>query len=590
MTSVEADGALEHAAAANVSSTQSSGAFSKTNRLSTIISCVGLACFVIAITVRNSRFYPAVLADEYLYSRFTRKIPFGDALLPNYLYFALYRSTDLCGTNYLNCARGINAVLFAVMVVGIFLVARKICSHRASLLLAAVALVSPLNTYTAYFMPEVMYFAAFWLLSWYLLRLDATSSARQWVFAGVLLGLAALVKPHALFLLPAVGLYAAWVGRDGLKQAIRNGMSSLLLVSVGTFVVKLGLGMVLAGRAGFTVFGTFYNNTASGVADGSESGFDLVKSQAGRAANVGLGHVQAVSVLIGLPLVVALCVLWGNKGRVSKTVVEDDFRTKCAALGVATLSSLLGVTVLYTAATGGNGFDSLGRLHLRYYSFVFPLLTIVAASVFEEQLAVAKTKGASAFRPSGVFRAVVTVPVIVCVVWVGFTRMHSYQLGVIDSPELRSVLRKSTLVPIVALVTVCALCLFLAKAEDGLRAYFLFAFPVVLLISVLMANKEVEGYKHLNRFHRAGLITKDRLTAKELDDLTLVGPFDLSIFRALMAIDDREVDFELGPLTKTLDLSTLKTKRRHILLFGTYKVTGPVNVLQAGDGYRLIVR
>ena len=76
------------------------------------------------------------------------------------------------GLSSLECARVLNALFFVATAAPLNLCG---CQEawRASLwpskLVALLSLVSPINTYTAYFMPESMYFFVFWILTWFAL-------------------------------------------------------------------------------------------------------------------------------------------------------------------------------------------------------------------------------------------------------------------------------------------------------------------------------------------------------------------------------------------------------------------------------------
>lgn len=138
---------------------------------------------------RNCGLYPVVFADEYYYSKFSRLLPLRYSPLPDYLYLLIYRLTNICGDGFLNCARILNALFFIAAMPFIYLTTRRVSTKRIASLVALLAVLGPINSYTAYYMPEALYFFAFWLLTWFILRLDNTSDLRSWCFAGILLGL-----------------------------------------------------------------------------------------------------------------------------------------------------------------------------------------------------------------------------------------------------------------------------------------------------------------------------------------------------------------------------------------------------------------
>src|SRR5690606_40512693 len=98
--------------------------------------------------------YPVVIVDEYTYSKGSRHMYFCDSFIPEYLFLSVYRATDLCGDAFLSCARLFNVFFYVSSLPFIYMIARRVTGERTSLLLCALVLLSPVSSYTAYFMPE----------------------------------------------------------------------------------------------------------------------------------------------------------------------------------------------------------------------------------------------------------------------------------------------------------------------------------------------------------------------------------------------------------------------------------------------------
>jgi phosphoglycerol transferase len=179
--------------------------------------CLALLILMLYMVVRDTGLYPTIMGDEWTYSSFARLTPYRDTLIPSYLYYSLYGLTKQCGTGFLACSQLINAVLFVSAAPFIYLVARRVASGPVAAVVGLVAVAGPANSYTGYFMPEAMYFCAFWAFSALVFWFLDQRSTRRLVWTGVALGLLAMVKVHALFLVPAYCtflFYAAWAGRD----------------------------------------------------------------------------------------------------------------------------------------------------------------------------------------------------------------------------------------------------------------------------------------------------------------------------------------------------------------------------------------
>jgi phosphoglycerol transferase len=112
----------------------------------------GMVVFV-GLLLRNSGLYPSVM-DEYPYSTMSRLMPLANASVPDYLYFVVYNFTNQCGDGFLSCARIMNVAAFVGAAPFIYLTARRVCTRGVATLVVILALVGPINTYTAYFMPE----------------------------------------------------------------------------------------------------------------------------------------------------------------------------------------------------------------------------------------------------------------------------------------------------------------------------------------------------------------------------------------------------------------------------------------------------
>ena len=173
-------------------------------RLSAPAAIAGImALSLIFLILRSSGLYPSVMGDEYTYDTMSRLMPFSAAYIPNYLYLSIYRLTNLCGDGFFACSRIMNSIFFVAAAPFIYSVARRFCSVPVAVLIVALSMMGPVNSYTAYFMPEAMFFLSFWVCVAYYLSLDGHASVKSWLILGLLMGASSLIKPHTLFALPA---------------------------------------------------------------------------------------------------------------------------------------------------------------------------------------------------------------------------------------------------------------------------------------------------------------------------------------------------------------------------------------------------
>jgi hypothetical protein len=208
------------------------------------------------LVFRNGGLGPSVLGDEWSYSLYSRLLPFSQAQIPSFLYYLVYRSSNVCGVEFASCARVLNAGFFVLAAPFVFLVARRHMHPGLALLLTLATLLSPLSTYTAFFMPEAMYFFMFWMLAWLVLMVARRASTINGMLVGSLLGAMCLVKLHAVFLLAGYCFYLLSVmllTRGGMMmRATMRGMATAV---AAFFAVRLGGGYLLAGSKDLHLLG-----------------------------------------------------------------------------------------------------------------------------------------------------------------------------------------------------------------------------------------------------------------------------------------------------------------------------------------------
>jgi phosphoglycerol transferase len=174
------------------------------------------------------------------------------------------------------------------------------------------------------------------------------------------------VKPHALFLTPAVLLHVAFVCRAAGLRGILQACAAVLLAAAA---VKFGISYLAAGKNGLTLVGPAYGAMAA-----SSSG---VQGQLWLAAENLRGHVMAIVVLFALPIAVLGTLVAPRAGG---DVAQTSPRY-IAVFAFLVFGSLVAVTVLFTLSVAGTSpYESVARLHMRYYNFAFPLFLILVAA------------------------------------------------------------------------------------------------------------------------------------------------------------------------------------------------------------------
>ena len=281
-------------------------------------------------------------------------------------------ATNLCGTDFYVCTKSINSVSFALAILFTFLIASRYLTFGWSVFVASVTALSPIAIPVSYFMPEIMYFAA--MTGVVLVALWAADKGRWqlWSLVGVSLGLAALVKPHAIFMLPAFAIFALVVSFKVSSGRWLAGLKAAGTTILGFFVAKFGLGFLFAGTEGLKLFGGYSSpvdaltqvvqNQAPTV--GQEGGSQVTGLELFLGVTFGhlALHLAIVLLMAGLPLFLSLRVLFSV---LKKPEPVGPVSSLFILVGLITFS-IITVVALFEAYVTVGGDDHSDRLILRY--------------------------------------------------------------------------------------------------------------------------------------------------------------------------------------------------------------------------------
>jgi len=477
----------------------------------------------VGLLIRSSGLYPCILADETVHSKVCRLVPRWEAEIPAYLYAGIYRICNRAGDAYLSCARILNTLFFVGSLPFLFWTARRFCSRGVAATLAIVSLLGPVNTYTAYFMPEAMYFFGFWVLAWLVSALDGESGWVAWGVTGITLGLLSLVKPHALFSVHAMLLYAAAVSREGgagwLPRAIRN----IAALAAATFLTKMSIGYVCAGRAGLNPFGKLYGDIASQTASHSDRFVQLVKMA---SENV-VGHALALCLTCGLAFAATVAI--GTRVLLSKTTRQPQERF--ALFACLLLANLMAVTSLYTASV--NQPDQQIRLHTRYYEFVFPALFMIVASQLSPM----------SRPPRKAMRVACAVPIGAAIVYALATRMQPWLAVYHDDPEVRGCVRDDGVFWLLGGGFLSVLVLWVFAARAGAALFVFCLLQLANLLSTYQVVQDLEPLRTADAYDRAGLFARQYLANEDRSKLVVMGSSPPGLYRALFHVDNARARF-----------------------------------------------
>jgi len=536
---------------------------------------LALAAMTAYLAMRNHGLNPTVFADEWYYSKMARLLPLSEALVPSYLYLWLFGASDACGAGFLDCVRAANLVFYLAAVPFLYLIARRYIGPAWAAVVAVLSLGAPLNIYTAYFMPEATYYFGFCVLSWIMLaRADWSLLARA-VAGGLVLGTMSLVKVHALFLLPALCLFVLYAGWHAGGAWLVRGLAAAAAAVACTLAVKFGLGYMLAGDAGLSVFGPFYQGAVS------SGGISARLALLAPAFVNGRGHLMALAMLLGLPLAVILHGLCAGLGR------RDAGTGSTSPLHVYALlmlGSAAGVTVLYTASLAHPGSNEGMRLHLRYYDFVFPLVWIAGAVALQ---------GARERLPRLRWIIAGLVAVLLALAWF---KLPGYAIFTVDGPDVSMVTLGSPYgrLPLALLLALQLALLALwaiPRRSAGLSAghwFLLTALPLSMLAAQVQIWNWTQAHRPDGHGDRAAKAVLQHVPLAERGKIMIVGNEMTQVMRVQFHLDHPDtVGVEMRD-NAPLQEYQLPVDQKWLLVMDKRHIPGSARVVHQAEDFTLL--
>lgn len=523
---------------------------------------------------------PAVMQDEYIYSTQSRFTPFAEQQFPNYIYSWLYSSTSMFGDGFYQGAKGYNAIFFFITLVFIYLIAARIVGHGWAVAVTTVSAVSPIHAYVAYFMPESMYMAFMFATIWVTLNAVRDGHWQRWLIAGSMLGLTALVKPHAFFALPAFLLVAIVVTLKEENHSFKKVILKTAAFGASFFVVKFAIGFAFAGAKGLSIFGGYGGVDA--LVNQIASGADAVNQADGKSfAEVFFSvtalqipaHVSILLLIAGLPLLLSIRVLFSSLK--SKNPISE-LGSFVVLVGIISFSFALVVAVFEGYVSAG-GDDHSDRVILRYYEFIIPLLLILGLA-FEKYVA-SKTW-------SRVIQALVVIA--------GSTFVLAYfpssiETQFADSGLLVGIMQTPGALVIIYILELVGAALWVIRPQVSEKWLGRALLPLMILIMGMFSQTALMTQVGTQKafFDVAGQQSKPFLDGVSGEELVIIGPMRTQVFVAKFWIDKAKIEDRLIPEKQVIEMSEVPNAKYALLLAGT-GVAGEHQVITEGDGFALV--
>ena len=521
-----------------------------------------LACAAVYLARRNFGLHPVIFADEWFYSKMARLQPLAEAIVPSYLYLWLFSASSSCGAGFLDCVRAGNIAFYIGGAPFLYLTARRFTGRGWAGAIALLSTLAPLNLYTMFFMPEATYYFGFCVLSWVMLARPQSGILRTAAAGGAVLGAMSLVKVHALFLIPSLCLFMLYVSWHTGGRWLLRGLGAALLAGALTVIVKFALGFALAGEAGLSLLGPFYSASAGG---GADLGARMV------ATWISLrGHLIALAMLLALPLAVLL------HGLGSDALRERGAPTNPLLVYVLLmLGAGAGMTVVYAGTIAHVGHNEGLRLHMRYYSFVFPLLWVVAASAI----------GAGRDRLPWLRWCIAAL--LALLLGMAFVLLPGYVMNMVDGPDIAALKPGGDAGNVVLALQLIVLLFWAVRRWNAPRLFLLVLLPVTLALGQIGSTKFMASFRPTTVGDRAGLLAHQMVPASERGQILVVCVDPQQLMRAQFHIDHpdsrpmfMEGHFPVEEYQLPLDL-------KWILVIGEHPLPPSVKVVHRSPDFAL---
>ena len=525
--------------------------------------CIVWAGLTLFHATKAFGFFPLILPDEYTYISDIRHRTYAEALIPNYLYYAVYSLTSFFGGAFLDGGRILNSVVFMLSAPFIYATAKQVCHTRVALVLTLLVMASPISSYTAYFMPESLYFTGFWALTWFCVGRNTSDDVRKMFIVGLAMGLLALIKVHGIFLVPGFFIYTflTAVGENWKSRLLRA--VQLFTAGLGGFLLaRLGVGILFAGSSGLHMLGSAYGD----LSDEAQTSIKIFSLAANVLYNLA-GNVVGMGLIMGIPMLCSIFCLV----RVTPSEQDMDGGKRLRRMTVFAFSFLVPLLLVSAVFCGmmAENFpeeytSEATRIQWRFYNFIFPIFLIVAVGV----LATLRPGEMAAWRGKWLF----LIP-IGCGVFAAATGFAGYSPAAMpDCPELGSLYSFPTvfLLYSVLYATFGAACII--RPGPALRAYLFGLMPLAALIGTgITQHSAVFGFGIFpDIYDKAGMFAKEYL-GQECRDLTVVDGFINSGKKTLIHIDNPATDL-MTQLDNTVpvEIARVRPGKNWLLLMGDF--------------------
>jgi phosphoglycerol transferase len=401
-----------------------------------------------------------------------------------------------------------------------------------------------------------------------------------------------LVKPHAIFTVPAFLLFALLIALRSEGGGLGKGIFAAL-GKLGAFaIVKFGGGFAFAGVAGLSLFGSSYESSLNQFVSENAQGSAYVVAQtvstvsgptllAAESSGPGffevflphsLAHLALLLTIAGIPLLLSVSVIKDAVVKKQQVSASSQFLLLTGLLSI----SFAAVVGAFEGVVTSLGDNHSARIITRYYEFLFPLL-LISAAVFAK------------FVEPKIRVRLIQSGILIAALIFGWVYLSGVNQSFADSILLSGYLSSPAVIPIVFVVGIIVALVWIFSSGSGSKLIVYVATPLVLLIAGFTSQGHLltqVGTKEAY-FDIAGQKAKPLLADISGDKISIVGPVRYQNFTTKFWIDKPGIkDFSL-PDGESIDTAALPDVD-YVVLIGNAKLTGAAENLEQGEGYAIV--
>jgi phosphoglycerol transferase len=530
---------------------------------------------------------PAILQDEWIYSITARQHSPWDQNLAfdfgNYLFNFVYSSTNLCGQEFYTCTKLINILFLQGFALTLFVIALRFVPFWVAFGFFVAAALSPTSVYASMFLPEPMFFFFLGLTLYFVLKASEKPNWRTWAYAGSFLGLAGLAKPHALMAAMALGIYLLVASLDR-RPYWKFTALNVVGFAGGFLVVRVLIGLIVAGPKSLNVFGAYGASGAigkfvggvvggDGITEGELVGAGPVAGALGLFGSQSYTHSLVIAALLGAAVV---AILVATVDIFTTREVRPQHRFALVAL--IWLVVMVIAIVLFTGWITGGGDDHTTRVLLRYYDYLFPIVMLAGLVVAWDKQILSNTKAW--------IRWIVIAPIflLISVAFAGY--FGSLTIQIADAPNLAGLVVDQTQLNVTANLMFLTLFVIAFFPKFTIWAIALVV-PWTMIGTGWQIQDQYQGFRaEDSAADKAGFFTRDFIDPEDLDSVLILAEsrFDGRVASFWM---EHNTDLELLAPASVYPTSSIPADIKWVLSIGSVSVESG-EVVSSEEGYTLV--